>query len=679
MNRTIVICASLCVALGALDAHAQTTGIDIADLTLEQLMELRVISTTKMGSMSIDKAPGVVRVFTRADIERFGFVTLRDVLANVPGVQIQEFRTGHQAVWFRGIQQRYNNKVLWLVDGVPLRDGYYGHQAVDEALPLDMVERIEIITGPGSVLYGANAFAGVVSITTKTSRTRDTRNVRAAYGTYDTGSLGGEAAAGPVYALVNYLRTSGFSPRLNNDGKSWTHDQTRERTYALFKANSKHFEGILSFFDHKYPDTNRRSGQDRSIHRSPVYGSARYERDLSQNVSLSVLGYLEYSAQTKTDLRFSAPGVVRSIDEDTYTTSLRGIDVNLSQRIGRHALVGGAAWQMDRSHSMSSEGVFPLRAPSPIMIVPAVIRQDIGMFIQDVWSLSPSLDITSGVRYDALSAFGDEFSYRTALAITHGRAYGKVLYGTAFRVPSYREYLDLNSYNLGLRPEHVRTFEAQAGHRSKRADVNLTFYSNAYRDLITEIVVATIATPTGIRALDGDEYSINADRSTIRGLEVQAQVHATERMGVVIGVSRLLGATETMGALDPLVTPIHPATPGTIDVPFLSKYTANALVDYRLTTRGDRVGLHVTGLSRRLVPSNYQSDVPLENSDASNAAGFVRLDTFATIRFLPRAHLDLKVRNLFDGTVFSPSFDNMSGYDTEWQGRSFRAQLTVQY
>ena len=156
-------------------------------------------------------------------------------------------------------------------------------------------------------------------------------------------------------------------------------------------------------------------------------------------------------------------------------------------------------------------------------------------------------------------------------------------------------------------------------------------------------------------------------------------MRVAERMDVTVGVSRLLSATETMGALDSSVTPSHPVSPGTIDTEFLAKYTANALVDYRLTTRGDRIGLHATGLSRRVVPADYQSDVPAENRDASNTAGFVRVDTFATSRILPRAHLDLKALNLFDRTIFSPSFDNVSGYDTEWQGRSFRVQLRVTY
>ena len=98
-------------------------------------------------------------MFTRTDIVRLGFTTLADVLRQVPGIQVIEYRTGHETIWVRGVQSRYNNKVLLLVDGVPMRDSFYGHFDIDDSLPLDDAERIEIISGPGSVLYGTNAFA----------------------------------------------------------------------------------------------------------------------------------------------------------------------------------------------------------------------------------------------------------------------------------------------------------------------------------------------------------------------------------------------------------------------------------------------------------------------------------------------------------------------------------------
>ena len=121
---------------------------------------------------------------------------------------------------------------------MPLRDSYYGHQAVDEAVPLGMVERIEIITGPGSVLYGTNAFAGVVRITTRSAETaRNTRNLRVAQGTRATREGTAEFAAGPVLrALIDHLLNIGFLAGPEHRGDAWQHDQDRKRTYGLFKV-----------------------------------------------------------------------------------------------------------------------------------------------------------------------------------------------------------------------------------------------------------------------------------------------------------------------------------------------------------------------------------------------------------------------------------------------------------
>lgn len=154
---------------------------DILDLTLEQLMTVEVESSTK-SSITIQKAPSSIKIFKNNDFEKYGFYTLKDILSTIPGMQVQEYRAGHQLIWTRGVQQRYNNKVLLLIDGVPMRDGYYGNFTIDESLPLENIEQIEIISGPGSVLYGTNSFSSVISITTKT----EGKSVSAKYGSFNS-------------------------------------------------------------------------------------------------------------------------------------------------------------------------------------------------------------------------------------------------------------------------------------------------------------------------------------------------------------------------------------------------------------------------------------------------------------------------------------------------------------
>jgi outer membrane receptor protein involved in Fe transport len=231
---------------------------------------------------------------------------------------------------------------------------------------------------------------------------------------------------------------------------------------------------------------------------------------------------------------------------------------------------------------------------------------------------------------------------------------------------------------LSLHPEHLQTFELQVGRRLPFGDLNVTFFNNAYRDLIKEILVARIETP-GVARMINDEYSINAQRSTIRGIELFAQAYPVDRVGVTVGVSRLFSATETIGTLDAAIVPSVDVTPGRTDVPFLARDTVNVLLDYRLTRRGDRVGVNATGLSRRSVPSDYQSKVPAANRDASNAAGFVRVDAFSTIHLVRHFDVGVRALNLFDRPIFSPPFDNATGYDAQWSGRAVRAELRIRY
>ena len=174
----------------------------------------------------------------------------KDVLRNVPGMQINEYRAGHQTIWTRGVQNRYNNKTLMLIDGVPMRDNYYGNFNIDEVLPLKHIERIEIINGPGSVLYGANAFAAVINITTKNKG----RSAGVSYAKYKSKNVDLEGDIANFYGYLDYFKTEGFEPELNSDGKAWDHPQDKERSYVLLKHQTDNFKTIASYTDYNYKE-----------------------------------------------------------------------------------------------------------------------------------------------------------------------------------------------------------------------------------------------------------------------------------------------------------------------------------------------------------------------------------------------------------------------------------------
>ncbi len=153
----------------------------ILNLSLQELFELTVETGSK-SPRTLRKTPGIVRVFSREDFHRYGFKYLKDVLRHVPGFELNESRSGHSNLFIRGVQDRTTSKVLLLIDGVPMRDLYWGNFSVDEMMSLDNIEQVEILNGPGSVLYGANAFAGIINLLTRS----EGRSLRVSYGLQDS-------------------------------------------------------------------------------------------------------------------------------------------------------------------------------------------------------------------------------------------------------------------------------------------------------------------------------------------------------------------------------------------------------------------------------------------------------------------------------------------------------------
>lgn len=167
---------------------------DLAELSLEELMEVPVDSVSGVSKyeQSIRRAPAGVVVFTASDIRNYGWTTLADVLRAAPGLHVRSDRF-YSYVGTRGFTRSgdYNSRTLILLDGHRLDDPIYQQGAIghDFILDMEMVERIEIITGPGSPVYGSNAFYGAVNVIPKTGRDIAGSQLSAAVGSEPSGKI----------------------------------------------------------------------------------------------------------------------------------------------------------------------------------------------------------------------------------------------------------------------------------------------------------------------------------------------------------------------------------------------------------------------------------------------------------------------------------------------------------
>src|ERR1700733_748791 len=196
----------LFAALAGLPTSAQQSpNPDLSQDSLEDLMNLKVTSVSKK-EQNLSKTGAAIFVITQEDIRRSGATSIPDLLRMVPGVNVAQIDASNWAISIRGFNDRDSNKVLVLIDGRSVYSPDFGGVEWDEQdVPLEDIERIEVIRGPGGTVWGANAVNGVISITTKNAKATAGGLVTASGGSQENGSgvaqYGGDAGADGAYRI----------------------------------------------------------------------------------------------------------------------------------------------------------------------------------------------------------------------------------------------------------------------------------------------------------------------------------------------------------------------------------------------------------------------------------------------------------------------------------------------
>lgn len=176
----------------------------VLDMGLEDLMNTKVVTASKSKERAFD-VPAAISVISNEDLRRSGVTSVVEALRMVPGVQVSQFASDGWAVSARGFGEQYGNKMLVLIDGrsvyTPTFSGVFWENV---NLPLEDVDRIEVIRGPGATIWGANAVNGVINIVTK-----DSRYTQGAYATVGAGNhekIFGAARSGGTFGDDGYYR-----------------------------------------------------------------------------------------------------------------------------------------------------------------------------------------------------------------------------------------------------------------------------------------------------------------------------------------------------------------------------------------------------------------------------------------------------------------------------------------
>jgi iron complex outermembrane receptor protein len=469
--------------------------------------EARAMSLATGRSQSVRRAPAVGTVITAQDIAAIGATDIDEVLETVPGLHVSRSAPAYAPIYtMRGIRGAIASPhVLLLVNGIPMNTVFLGDGGlIWGGLPVDDIARVEVIRGPGSALYGAEAFAGVINIVTKTAADVDGTQIGARGGsnwTRDAWVLHG-GRVGPLDVKA-YFRAgaSDGSRRIvsadNQSGLDVLFGTSASRAPGPINAGREAYDGSL---DLAYEAWRLRGGLKQRDHVGSGAGVASALDPTGRSSSQRLTADLTYNRRFASDWDVSAQGSFFHYREfsdlvlfppGAFGGAFPGGVIGNPYKWERHwrfdasavytgfadhGLRLGAGHEYDEIYRIRETKNFAPGAGVPVFLGSVVDvsdtapflrphdRRDYYLYLQDEWAIARNLALTAGVRHDRYSDFGHTNNPRAALVWDATESLtAKALYGRAFRAPSFTELYNINNpVNLGtpgLKPETIQTME----------------------------------------------------------------------------------------------------------------------------------------------------------------------------------------------------------------------------
>ncbi|MFM0310768.1 TonB-dependent receptor [Paraburkholderia sp. RL17-383-BIF-A] len=500
---------------------------DLTALPLEALMQVTVSSASRL-AQPISDAPAAVFILTAADIRDFGWKTLADALASLPGLYTTYDRT-YSYLGARGFQRPgdYNSRFLLLIDGVRTNDSVFDQAAIGTDFPvdLDLVERIEYAPGPGSAVYGSNALFGVVNVITKTGESLrgaqvavaagsfGEKQARATYGWHGTNGADVLLSASSFVSNGQSLFYPEFDTPDQNKGVAQGLDYDRSQkllakfTYGEFGLSmgyGNRTKGVPTapygaIFNAPFSTTDTHSFID-----------GTFEHTIAEGIQLASSAYWgRYDYRSPS---LYAPGPVENVDGDHALWY--GADVHTTfTSLPKNRVVLGFDYTRDAHRDQYNFNVEPYES----FLDDRRSGNRTGIYGEDELQLPANFSLNVGLRYDVETAAGGNVSPRVALAYKPTSSDTvKLVYGRAYRAPNaYELYYAVpgvggQSANPSLKAEHITTteliYQRQFG-ATGRATLSLFHYD--IRDLISETT-----SPAGLYVFE------NLDRAKANGAEI---------------------------------------------------------------------------------------------------------------------------------------------------------------
>lgn len=427
----------------------------------------------------VTKAPASISIVSADDIKKYGYRTFGDILASLKGFY-HTYDRGYGFAGTRGfgLPSDFNTRLLLLIDGHRYNENIFDSFDSAEAFPLDIdvIERVEVVRGPGSSLYGSNAVFGVINVITKRGRDLQGGNIKASYGSFDayktnlsygkrfnngveaslTGTFYDSQGNSPLYFPEFDRPAANNGISANNDG-----DQSKK---LMGKISFSDFtlQGLYAKRNKDIPTASFGTvfnNPDESTTDEQSFLDLRYDHTFDNQLNLqSRVSYNKYSYWGDYPYDFSntaIPSIV--VNKDHSRGQWWRAELEASKVVwDEHRITVGGEFQNNFEQFQTNYDIATYLDSQADTYKWAI-------FLQDEYSITKKLTFNAGVRLDYFSIFGETVNPRLGLIYDLWDSTSvKLLYGTAFRAPNQFE---LNYFGTGiipnpnLKPERFETLE----------------------------------------------------------------------------------------------------------------------------------------------------------------------------------------------------------------------------
>jgi outer membrane receptor for ferrienterochelin and colicins len=535
INRFIYLLLALLIPLLSFGQEKKDSALDsLLNLDIDDLMETKVLIATKTAK-NINEAPSVVSVITQEMIQNSGARTLPDILQYIPGFEFSMPRSGFYSVGIRGVKDPLTNaRLLILKDGVPYNDVMYGTGlGMVQFIDLKTIKRIEVIRGPGSALYGRNAFSGVINIISQEASKKNEVYAESEIGNFNSYQIG--ATYGKKYSESFDFNISFDNVKSDLTDSKFDNGMGGEDLWNIgtnnlllnSKINVNDFEingyfGQIELGASVGPFTTQSSKKVQI----GIY-SVDYKKEISDHINFSAKMYgrnedhtqhIEVYKPRLTAMHTSGLTYGEIFPNGAYATPsfksyTYGVDANaLITFFKKHSIMAGFQLDLYGLKDVQLKSSYDTYTGAPLYYLDnngnliwrgehsQIIEErgwiegdghdysNIGFYLQDVYTPIKNLEFTLGTRLDIDSEVGAVFNPRIGAVWNYKDLNVKVLLGQAYRAPNAQEQYRLTGFTIGnknLKPETILTREVSIRYLFfNKLSTRVTFFHNELNDLI---------------------------------------------------------------------------------------------------------------------------------------------------------------------------------------------------